>query len=115
MALVAVVLPGCGFVAFTVTNQVGADNAKTGRGEIGNHFAVEIAPDGLSMYAQHNGAVSGTLIDMVDSQVLAVMRFDGRVLRLERIVRQSFEAAIRCAQNVHIDCPLSFDIYCDII
>ena len=60
-------------------------------------------------------AVSGTLIDMVDSQVLAVMRFDGRVLRLERIVRQSFEAAIRCAQNFHIDRSLGLDIHCDII
>ena len=56
------------------------------------------------MYAQHNGAVSATLIDMVDSQVLAIMRFDGRVLRLEDSP-SVLQAAIRCAQNVHIDCP----------
>ena len=46
------------------------------------------------MYAQHYGTVSWTFIDVMDSQILTVMRFDGRVVRLERIVRQSLEAAI---------------------
>jgi hypothetical protein len=82
---------------------------------MGNHFAVQITPDGLTMYAQHNGAVSGAFINVMDSQILVIMRFYCRVVRLERIVLQSFEAAIRCAQNFHIDRSLGLDIHCDII
>ena len=49
-----------------------------------------------ALTATQTGTVDGgdLPIDVMYSQILTVMRFDGRVLRLERVARQALEAAI---------------------
>ena len=69
LAFIAVIVSGSGLVAFSITHEVWTDNTKTRSGEVGNHFAVEVAPYGLAVDAQHHCAIARALVNMMDTQV----------------------------------------------
>ena len=69
-----------------------------------DHVPVEVRPRGLTVHEEHRGhGVTRTLVDRGDPDLAAVDRvLDDGVRRLVRPVLQSFEAVVRCAQQVHV-------------
>ena len=101
LPLVAVVLEGGGLVGLAVAGQVRRDHPHPFPDEQGDHLPVEVAPDRLTVHAQHEGAVRRTLVDVVNAQVAAVVGANGRVVGLERVAGQVRETRLGRSQYFH--------------
>ena len=66
-----------------------------------DHFSIEVTPDRLTMHAKHQGAILRACINMVNTQIAAVVGLDRRVVGSERVVRQVGKAFVGSSQYFH--------------